>query len=119
MTRAAVHDLPLFAAPAAALGAARDAGIRKAEAHTSLEWRRRAYDAVVSCSIALRAFTADDVWDLISTNDHGAARNPSALGGPFRRAALAGLIEKTGRAVPTRYPDRRHRNLTEWQRATP
>ena len=95
---------------------AKEAGIAKADANAPKSWKDDVLEAIDRISHMRQTFTADDVWEWIER--HGAKDldiNPAALGPVMRQAVTTGLIEKTGRLVPTRLA-RRHRELTEWRR---
>ena len=107
-----VDDLPLWEGSTEAEQARLDA-IQRAHEHANAVWRETAYAAVLACARRFRVFTADSVWAELK----GAApttHNPSALGPLFLIAARKGLIQKTGRLVPT-VATQRHRDLTEWR----
>lgn len=90
---------------------ARQDGIQRSEDHADAEWKRAAFDAVMTAARLKVTFTADDVWDRISD---ASTHEPSALGPVFLRASRAGLIVKTGALRPSRNA-RRHRDLTVWR----
>lgn len=111
-----LDDLPLWAGTeqdAARAEAAREAAIQQAHDHANEAWKQVAYAALVAVARRKAVFTADCVW-LALHDAKPVTHEPSALGPLFRIAARKGLIQKTGRLVPTTQ-SQRHRDLTEWR----
>lgn len=75
----------------------RDAAMAQVHQGTDPVWAAAAEQAVV---VMLRAdngyFTADDVWDALTTANVPAPREPRALGPILRRLANDGTIQATG-----------------------
>ncbi len=103
-----------------------DAGIAVAVDAAGTVWMDTAFDAVLRCAARMEEFTSDDVLVELGVrrNDDGSAdwsdaviedRNRSALGGAFRRAAHAGVIEHSGRVRRHSIFSQRHRSLVIWR----
>lgn len=89
-------------------------------------WMNTAFEVVTRCAKELAEFTADDVLLALGVRraEDGSAdwsdaaiedRNRSALGGVFRRAERAGVIEHTGRVLRHSIFSQRHRSLVIWR----
>jgi len=78
---------------------------------TDSDWSKLAYAAVRQVAESKPEFTPDDVWAT-------GLQKPSdarALGGVMRRAHQDGLIEKTGRAQPTKQAASHATDITIWR----
>lgn len=97
--------------------AAREEGIAKINAATSVAWKDTALRAVRTCATLYpQGFTAEDVWTLLEAWGAREGANPAALGPVLRRARSLGVIRPTG-AFRERRLDPKHPALPVWRAA--
>ena len=91
---------------------ARDASMAQVEEHADPVWMSEA-ESIMRALVT--PWTTDVVWETLHRRGIAAPREPRALGPLVMKLYKAGLIERTGRALPTERP-RGHRNpKTEWR----
>lgn len=102
----------LFDAQAAE--AARDAGIALLEVHHGAQVEQLV-GAIAVVARALPEITADHVHVYLVSKGIPEPTKPNAWGAAFRKAALAELIEDTGRAVKSARPSAHARRIPVWR----
>ncbi len=70
-------------------------GMTQAGTNADPEWKDAAYAAVQSVARRLPEFTTDDVWQVLDADGVARPHEPAAMGCIMRKAALAGVCEKT------------------------
>jgi len=95
---------------------AREDGINRAEEHSPSEWRATALKALNHVARMQLTFTSHDVWRRLEELSVEKPHEESAMGAVFRQASKAGLIEKTGRYVPSQMVQC-HRDIAEWKKS--
>jgi|LakMenEpi03Aug12_release.lakeMendotaPanAssembly.Ray.scaffolds.fasta_scaffold317763_1 hypothetical protein len=91
-----------------------DACMAQAWENANPSWRDAAYAIVEVIARERDEFTSDLVWERLS--DFGfSTHEPRAMGAVLRRAADAGLIQRTDRYVPTRRRAANRRPVAVWR----
>lgn len=82
----------------------------------AIPWSSRAWAAIEDLAATGRAFSSDDLVDLVGLPDpdHEPNARNGAVGAIFRQASTAGLIRPTGRVVTSRQPHRRGGTQRTW-----
>lgn len=89
---------------------ARDEAIDRVERHAPVAWRVSALGAVRQIALRARAFTTDDIWDLV-----GPPPEPRAMGAVMRRAGRLGIARPTNRTQQSKRPECHARPLRVWE----
>ena len=95
---------------------ARDEGIGRAEANAGQDWNDAMDMVVIEVAQRKPWFTSDDVVELADQKGIETPKEPRALGGVLRRAAIDRVCEKEPvPGVPTRRVSRHRAPLTVWR----
>lgn len=91
--------------------------IDRVELNADNRWKEAAAEVVRRVASDRAEFTTDRIWALLE-KDHpnlGPPHEPRAMGAVMRKAAKAGLIEKTDRVTRTERPEAHRRDITVWR----
>ena len=99
---------------AAAAAEARDKGIGLVEAHHGAQVER-ILGLIGILALGQSEITCDDVHKLMAERGVTEPAQPNAWGAAFRKAALQGLIEDSGRAVKSARPEAHARRIPVWR----
>lgn len=89
----------------------RDEAIERVENGPSAEWVDRAYRVLMTLCLTAYEVTSDDLWFALGDDR---PPEPRAMGPVFRRALIAGVIERTDRMKPSTRPDCHCRPIAIW-----
>lgn len=89
----------------------RDEAMSRVDRAAPADWKELARQAVERVASERDVFTTDHVW----LDGLEKPPEPRAMGPIMRRAIRAGLIEKTGRVVPTIFPEGHAGPRHEWR----
>lgn len=91
-----------------------DDALGRVEKSADEKWMTAADYAVAHLALRKPEVTADDVWDVLDGMELETPEN-RAMGPVMRRAAKAGIIERTDRTIKTRRPSRNHGDVRVWR----